>query len=203
MRRYKNYLFDFGGVLYKINITNALMRFRNFSDNKAIFDNKNDSFLINDQSIDLYEKGIISTEDFRSQIKKRFALNLSDNEFDESWNSILIEKYSNATDMIRSLSSIADIRLLSNTSPLHHQYFSKECKEMFSLFKTLYFSFEIGIRKPDPKAFEYVIEHSNWLPEETLFVDDTQANIETAAALGFKTLKVETPEILSDLLHSV
>jgi HAD superfamily hydrolase (TIGR01509 family) len=203
MKKYKNYLFDFGGVLYHIDINNALRQFRQFSSNKEMFDDKTPSFLINNNTIDLYEKGFISTYKFRAQIKNDFGLDITNKEFDDSWNSILLHMDENAVRVIKTLADFASISLLSNTSPLHYQQFSKECNEMFALFDNLYFSFQIGMRKPEAKAFNHVIKHSGYLPEETLFVDDTEANIIVASELGFNVMRINDPSQLSDLLHSV
>ena len=41
--------------------------------------------------------------------------------------------------------------------------------------------------KPDPAIFGLIIERYGIQPEKTLFIDDSLANVQTAAALGFKT----------------
>jgi HAD superfamily hydrolase (TIGR01509 family) len=48
-----------------------------------------------------------------------------------------------------------------------------------------HFSGDEGLAKPDPAFYRHFLEKSGWLAEETLFVDDSAANIETAASLGF------------------
>jgi HAD superfamily hydrolase (TIGR01509 family) len=45
-------------------------------------------------------------------------------------------------------------------------------------------SCDLGARKPDPEASRRALEHFNAVPEDTLFIDDSRENIETAAALG-------------------
>lgn len=47
------------------------------------------------------------------------------------------------------------------------------------------FSNEIGVRKPDPKAFAALTETLGVPPEEILFIDDNDANISACSALGF------------------
>ena len=41
--------------------------------------------------------------------------------------------------------------------------------------------------KPDPAIFALLIERYGVTPEETLFIDDSLANTQTAAAIGFRT----------------
>ena len=49
-----------------------------------------------------------------------------------------------------------------------------------SKFDYVYLSFEIGIRKPDRKIYEYVLNDLKTLPENILFIDDDTNNILTA-----------------------
>lgn len=47
------------------------------------------------------------------------------------------------------------------------------------------FSNEIGVRKPDARAFEALTASLGVPPERTVFVDDSEKNIEACRALGF------------------
>lgn len=65
-------------------------------------------------------------------------------------------------------------------------------------------SFLAHSNKPDRAIFEYAIGHLDINPRETLFIDDSQHNLDAAAALGFATVLVppgqEFEEILSRTL---
>ena len=54
-------------------------------------------------------------------------------------------------------------------------------------FEKAYYSHKVGMRKPNADIFEFVLEDANINAAETLFIDDTQMNIDTATTLGFKT----------------
>lgn len=45
-----------------------------------------------------------------------------------------------------------------------------------------------GVSKPDPTIFRRAVDRFGLVPGRTLFVDDSAANVEAAAALGFRTL---------------
>ena len=48
-------------------------------------------------------------------------------------------------------------------------------------------SSELGIRKPDPRIFEHALETLGGIdPSRAIFVDDFEANVEAAEALGFR-----------------
>ncbi len=49
----------------------------------------------------------------------------------------------------------------------------------------------VGIRKPDPRVFEQVIEQLGIKPEEALFLDDHLPNVESAESVGIKSFVVQ------------
>ena len=57
-----------------------------------------------------------------------------------------------------------------------------------SRFDVLVWSYQLLMAKPDPAIYRYTLEKLGTRPEETLFIDDRQENIETAAALRIKAL---------------
>lgn len=58
------------------------------------------------------------------------------------------------------------------------------------LFPVIVRSYELGARKPDPRMYHAVLEGLGTAAAETLFVDDSPANIAAAAELGFTTVLV-------------
>lgn len=51
--------------------------------------------------------------------------------------------------------------------------------------------------KPDPAIFALLIERFGMIPEETLFIDDSFANTQTAAAIGFRTWHYAGDDVIS------
>ncbi len=51
-------------------------------------------------------------------------------------------------------------------------------------------SCRVGIRKPDPRIFELILEKLQVVPEEAIFLDDIGMNLKVAQKLGLKTIKV-------------
>lgn len=49
-------------------------------------------------------------------------------------------------------------------------------------------SYRLGIAKPDPAIYEYILQKLGVAAAETLFLDDRQENIDAALALGMKAL---------------
>jgi putative hydrolase of the HAD superfamily len=55
-------------------------------------------------------------------------------------------------------------------------------------FEKTYLSHEIGRRKPDIEAFEWLLKDAGIKAEETLFIEDSIQHIESANKLGIKTV---------------
>src|SRR3989344_3544494 len=55
-------------------------------------------------------------------------------------------------------------------------------------FDALQISCDDGFRKPDKRAFEFIMNKLKVKPEESIFVDDKQKNLDAAEELGMKTV---------------
>lgn len=65
-------------------------------------------------------------------------------------------------------------------------------------FDVLVWSFQLLMAKPAPAIYHHVLKELGTLPEETLFIDDKNVNIEAARALGMKAVEFTTIERLRD-----
>jgi putative hydrolase of the HAD superfamily len=199
----KNYIFDFGGVLYKIDETKTLQAFaRSITDPAVLKDFDHNSLAQNDL-FRIYEEGKISSPEFRDRIRNDFHLDLSNEEIDSRWNATLLYLMPDAFDNIRELKKTSSLALLSNTNEIHYTHFEPDCRELFKLFDRCFFSYRLGVRKPDPSIFRLVLDEMKFLPQETIFVDDSPDNIDTARNLGIYTYRVNINNPLSGLINSV
>ena len=55
-------------------------------------------------------------------------------------------------------------------------------------FDVLIWSFQLGIAKPDPAIYRHTLNKLSVRPQETLFIDDKQANIDAARTLGINAV---------------
>jgi putative hydrolase of the HAD superfamily len=117
----------------------------------------------------------------------------SDEEIREAWNAILVGPYAYAQRLTSLAARGRRVALLSNTNRIHHEHFKSQTEKVFEPMERLFFSYEIGSRKPDPQAFMHVVEKTGFRPENTLFVEDTPANVESARRLGFRVYAVGDP----------
>lgn len=65
-------------------------------------------------------------------------------------------------------------------------------------FDVLVWSYQLGIAKPDPAIYRHTLHQLGTAPEETLFLDDKQVNIDAARALGINAIQFTTIDRLRD-----
>ncbi|MDF2365976.1 HAD-IA family hydrolase [Sneathiella sp.] len=65
-----------------------------------------------------------------------------------------------------------------------------EVESVMTLFRQVIESSKIGLRKPDPRIYEYACDQMGVAPEEVVYLDDLGINLKPAAVMGMKTIKV-------------
>jgi len=73
---------------------------------------------------------------------------------------------------------------------------------VFALFKDTVVSAEEGVVKPDPEIFKIAVQRIGLEPSALLFVDDSEANIRAAEAMGFHTHHFSDPAALRPALRA-
>ncbi len=151
-----------------------------------------------------YEQGFVTSDEIADKYRAQFP-QLEKENFMQSWNAMILEFPEYRFRFIEKLAEEKDFKLilLSNTNENHIEYvksnvpFFEDFKKCFDGF---YMSHRIGMRKPDPEIFEFLVDKHNLKPENTLFIDDTKENTEAAARLGFNVWNIEpTREDIIDL----
>ncbi|MBK9636457.1 MAG: HAD family phosphatase [Bacteroidetes bacterium] len=199
MQKYEAIIFDLGGVIIDLSYQRTAEAFiklglENFDD---IYSKAKQSNLFDD-----FEKGIMSIDGFRAELKKHLPKNTSDLEIDQAWNAMLLDIPVHRVEFIKKLGQQYRIFLLSNTNHIHVKAFSKMADDIFGknnfleIFEKYYLSCEMGMRKPDAEIFEKVIADNNLNRTKTLFIDDSKQHIEGALKIGLhaELLNVERGE---------
>ena len=145
-----------------------------------------------------FEKGKISETEFILGFQN-YIPNASIHQIREAWNAILLDFPLYRLEFLQMLSQKYRLFLLSNTDSIHIERFQHKAgisfyRDFYQCFEKVYFSFELGMRKPDPAIFEFLIKEHNLLPKNTLFVDDNLQNIESAEKLGLQVWHLQKGE---------
>ena len=182
----KNIVFDLGGVLIDLDFKSAINGLQ-----KAGFTNVKEQLQAFDREgiFQKFELGEISADEFRASIRENSNVSLTDEEVDSLWNLMLLEIPREKLELILDLRSKYMVYLLSNTNSIHWEYV---CKNAFNYhgfrmddyFEETFLSYEMHLAKPDKAIFEKMLNDANLLPEETLFIDDSEANCKAAEEVG-------------------
>lgn len=199
---FKNIIFDFGGVIIRIDYNKIPQTFRSYgvADFDALYTQKRQ-----DRVFDELEKGTITPAVFRDRIRTMAGIPLSDDQIDKAWNAILIDLPKANIDVLRKLRQSHRLFLLSNTNEIHEKAFMEIIMRDYGknvldeVFEKIYLSHHLNMRKPDAEIFEKVMRENNLKANETLFVDDSIQHIQGAEKAGLKTLFVEKGKMVADL----
>lgn len=199
----KNIVFDLGGVLVDLDFKSAINGLQ-----KAGFANVKEQLQAFDREgiFQKFELGEMTAEEFRSAIRENSTVTLTDEEVDALWNLMLLEIPREKLELILDLRGKYMVYLLSNTNSIHWDYV---CKNAFNYrgfrvndyFEKTFLSFEMHLAKPDKAIFEKMLEDANLLAEETLFIDDSEANCKAAAEVGIHTHHYHIGDDLSKIFE--
>jgi putative hydrolase of the HAD superfamily len=197
----RHIILDFGGVLLNIDYARTEKAFINLgiSDFGARYSQLRQTELFNQ-----LETGKIKEEQFVNAIKNMSTKTLSDHQIIDAWNAMLLDLPLRRLQILQQLQLHFDLFLLSNTNIIHEAAFNKILKaqtgfsSMSVFFDRVYFSHQVGLRKPDKAIFELILDQNNLSAAKTLFVDDSPQHIETAKALGIQTIFLEKGMTIED-----
>lgn len=80
---------------------------------------------------------------------------------------------------------------LSNADPWFIEFLQEKIN-IYELFdRNVFLSYQIGLIKPDPQIFEFVLRQISLPPNKILFIDDNIENTTSAERLGFITILYE------------
>jgi len=192
---YQAIIFDLGGVLLDIDYQASKRAFEKLGviDFDAHFSQLSQSHLF-----DNFECGMISPSDFRKKMMAESNITVTDEELDNAWNAMLLDFPIHRIELLERISKIIPIFLFSNTNIIHIQLFiqrliKNNSRERFeNSFQKIYYSFEMGMRKPHPESFTYIINENRLVASQTLFIDDSEQHIEGAKKAGLQSLLLES-----------
>ena len=198
----KNLLFDLGGVIMDIKRENCVRAFEALGmtgANELLGEySQKGAFL-------LLEEGAITPEQFREEIRKSISGEVSDEDIDRAFCKFLLGIPSHRLNALEDLRKNYKIYMLSNTNPIMvnsdiKHYFRVCGKEIEDYFDGMVLSYEAKSIKPDLRIFEYAKSHLGIVPEETLFLDESQKNLDAASQLGFEVALVAPGDEFVDLI---
>lgn len=192
-------IFDLGGVLIDLSTEKTAAAFAVLAGISI-----HDIFLTYTSNPDFnaYEKGDISDSDFRNAVRRIFSMEASDFEIDQCWNAMLLNLPATKLKLLEVLKQHFKTIVLSNTNAIHLNYIERFMLNDSPLemhFHKAYYSYKLRMRKPELNIYAHVLEDSNLIAEQTIFLDDSHENINAAKSLGIQTIHITHPDQVFDI----
>lgn len=195
MKKITTIIFDLGGVILNLDQEKTINSFRKLGLDLSVND-------IHTSFYNEFEKGLISEEEFRREIKNKVANEISDEQIDHAWNNMLLNIPRERIDIIKKLRDQFNVFLLSNTNSIHINSFMDHFEKNHagenwdSLFNKIYYSHEIGMRKPDREIYDFLLKENGLKGSECIFIDDNKDNLKGAELCSIHSIWANEP--LSD-----
>lgn len=188
MEQIKNIIFDLGGVLVGLDAERCRRAFRHLGMN-AIADIIDPCYPA--EMIGQLERGDIDYQEACDKMRTiANAPDITNEQIEWAYGEFLIDTPVEKLRMLEQLRKKGyKTYVLSNNNPIS----MKRVKEMFKAdghdmdyyFDKIYLSYQLRELKPNEVVFRRMMADSGMKPEESLFIDDGQRNVDTALRLGF------------------
>lgn len=202
-RDIKYIIFDLGGVLLNIDYHATVAAFEELGleNPLAAFTKEQQALLFQD-----FEKGKIDADQFITQLQEVMP-SASKGEIVTAWNAMLGEFPKARFDFLKKVSADYECFVLSNTNIIHQGEFEAIIDDSVgwlafsNLFTKVYYSHELGMRKPDEEIFEEVLTRHSLRPENTCFIDDSPQHIATAKQMGIHAIHLIDGKEIWDVIE--
>jgi putative hydrolase of the HAD superfamily len=186
--KYKNIVFDLGNVLVKLDEHETMRRFEQLGLKEAghLGDNPEMLKLFRDMGV-----GRVTNREFFDGFRRIANVEATDEQITDAANGMLRyipdEKKQKLLDLRKAGYRVF---LLSNTNDIHWRYcadvlFPMQGYGVDDYFDGIFLSQEVHMEKPDDRIFQMVMKETGIQPNETLFVDDLEANCLAAMRNGW------------------
>jgi len=170
------YIFDMGGVLCcDFNDIPVISNYLGITEeNFFIYTGENFRKLLD---------GKINSNEFWVRFSLRYGKKVEEELFGKFFNPGIIRE---TKDIIKQLKRNSRVVCGTNTIDSHYYYLLNQ--GVYDIFDEVYASNLMGISKPDPDFYRYILKKEGITPENTVFVDDSEENILSAQKIGISSI---------------
>ncbi len=201
----KNIIFDLCGPIITIDLN--LMNNKFFDFGVRGTDNPY-KILYKEGVTKAFEKNQITVDEFCDEVRKVLDTPLTDMQILEAWNTLIVAAPMEHAVLLKRLAHRYNLYLLSNSDVVNADYFRRYVGENMgqdlfqTVFRKVFFSCELGLRKPDPAVFQIILIKEKLRAAETFLIDDCKKHTEGASFAGLNTIWLEKGKDISELFDS-
>lgn len=193
----KTILFDLGGVLF----TNGTKKFITDISVRYNLDSNLVQNVMDGNIGSQYREAKITRDEFWKLVLEKLQINENIDTLEKEWINGY-ELISGTKDIVFELKKKYKTYYLSDNVKERVEAIDRKYHFM-EWFDGGVYSHEVGVRKPDPKIYEFVLKKSQTQPEEAVFIDDKPSALEPAQKMGIKTILFISSEDLRDRLETL
>lgn len=184
-------IFDLGGVVFGISLKGII---KSWAESAGASPQKIAEKFEADLFYERFETSEISPEEYRKHVCDKLKISLSPEDFDRGWNSIYLDVLPGIEAVITEVRKRIKVVVLTNTNQIHAPVWQERYADVLEYFEKVFASHEIEARKPEPEAFQIVLDYLGSKPDKVIFFDDNQENIDGANALGINGVLVTSTD---------
>jgi putative hydrolase of the HAD superfamily len=193
-------IFDLGGVIFQISFQRV---FESWARSTGVAARVIAERFQRDPWSELFSRGEISPAQYRVHISELIGATLSPQDFEEGWNSIFLDSLPGIERLVQQLRQKLRLVILSNTNALHAREWRTRYAEVLSNFERVFASHEIGASKPQPEAYQIVLDYLKTDPERVVFFDDSPENVAGARRMGIRAFVATSPQQIAAELRGM
>ncbi|MGP3593133.1 glucose-1-phosphatase [Vagococcus sp. WN89Y] len=190
------YIFDLGNVIVDIDFNRVLGAWSDFS--RVPLATLKQSFSMG-EPFHQHERGEISDEAFAKALCEEMDLSLSYEQFSTGWQAVFVALRPEVIAIMHKLREQGHrVVVLSNTNRLHTTYWPEQYPEIRAAADTIYLSQEMGMRKPEARIYQKVLELEGVSADDAVFFDDNADNILGAQQVGITAIRVHDKKTIPE-----
>jgi FMN phosphatase YigB (HAD superfamily) len=180
------FLFDIGNVLIDFDLNRLLSELaaasgRPFEELSATW---------NDDDLVAVETGRMSGEAYHAKRVVPLAADWDYDRWIRLWEDVFTWNL-NGRNLFLNLSELGHpVYILSNLAEYNKIALDRKFPELFPASRGNFFSYEMGLHKPDPQIYLNACEGIGAAPEDGVFLDDMEENVKGAESIGMRSIQV-------------
>ena len=191
-------IFDIGRVLVRVDVARAM---QDLAKGISLSPQEIWTAIEKDPLWQDWQEGRMSPRDWHLHLSKRLGGSLTFEQFIDAWNRALDPQPIQDNSLFESLRKNFRLGLLSNTDPIHVAHLEATF-DFFRFFpkSTRTYSCAVGSSKPSPLIFLDALKSLRAKAQSTVFIDDVEAYVNAARALGMGGIHYQNPaQLRTDL----
>jgi putative hydrolase of the HAD superfamily len=184
-------LFDLGGVVLEIDFERVFHAWaaRASCDPGAV--RRRFKF---DDAYERHERGELDASAYFASLRRSLRLHLSDEEFIAGWSDLYVAPVPGMVAVLSAASQRFPLYAFTNSNPTHQAVWATRYARELSVFRSIFVSSEMGLRKPDPGAFREIVRRTGLPASAFIFFDDTLENVMGARRAGMQGVHVNSTD---------